>query len=140
MRTMDKLEMKITRIKTFKFSVPTGPGWRDPGTGELTSSTNKAWLFLKIETDTELAGWGEGPIEWLVPPVENFLIQEANDYWFKSFARYVDHDWTIEEGTIKVTDRPGLGIDVKEEDIKTLPYQPMAYRQYRHRDGSWKDW
>ena len=72
--------------------------------------------------------------------VENFLIQEANDTWYNSFSGYVDHDWTIKEGYINVTDRPGLGVDVKEADIEKLPYEPMAYRQYRHQDGSWKRW
>ena len=72
--------------------------------------------------------------------VENFLIQEANDTWYNSFSGYVDHDWTIKEGYINVTDRPGLGVDVKEADIEKLPYEPMAYRQYRHQDGSWKGW
>ena len=52
-----------------------------------------------------------------MPPVENFLIQEANDYWFKSFACYVDHDWTIEEGTSNVTGRPGLGIELNTEAL-----------------------
>lgn len=72
--------------------------------------------------------------------VENFLIQEANNTWYNSFPRFVDHDWTIKDGSINVTDRPGLGVDVKEADLEKLPYEPMAYRQYRHQDGSWKGW
>jgi len=72
--------------------------------------------------------------------VENFLIQETQDSWFKIFNRYVDHDWKIKDGYVNVTDRPGLGVDVKESDVEKLPYEPMAYRQYRHQDGSWKGW
>ncbi|MCC7261996.1 MAG: D-galactonate dehydratase, partial [Candidatus Latescibacteria bacterium] len=36
-------------------------------------STAKPWLFLKIETDQGLCGWGEGTGEWLVPSVEATL-------------------------------------------------------------------
>ena len=70
----------------------------------------------------------------------NFLIQEMNQGWFARFADYVKHDWKIEEGYINVSDAPGLGVEVKEIDIAELPYEPLAYRQYRHEDGSWKGW
>ena len=62
--------MKITGMKTYKFSVATGQQERDPGTGEAIASTEKGWLLLKLETDAGLAGWGEGTAEWLVEPVE----------------------------------------------------------------------
>jgi galactonate dehydratase len=65
--------MRITELKTYKFSVPTGQGVRDPETGELLCSAAKPWLFLKLETDAGISGWGEGSGEWLVPPVEATL-------------------------------------------------------------------
>lgn len=65
--------MKISGIKTYKFSVPTGQKIRDRHTGELISSTSKPWLFLKVETNTDIVGWGEGSGEWLVPSVEATL-------------------------------------------------------------------
>ena len=65
--------MKITGLKTYKFSVPTGQEVRDPHTGELLCSTAKPWLFLKVETDGGITGWGEGSGEWLVPSVETTL-------------------------------------------------------------------
>ena len=61
--------MKICGIRTYKFSVPTGQEIRDSDTGELLCSTSKPWLFLKIDTDAGLSGWGEGTGEWLVPGV-----------------------------------------------------------------------
>lgn len=64
---------KITGIKTYKFNVDTGPIRRDPKTGLPISSAFKTWLFLKIETDTDLHGWGEASIEWLSPVVEEAL-------------------------------------------------------------------
>ena len=70
----------------------------------------------------------------------NFLIQEVGDVWFRRFGDYVEHDWAIAGGHINVSDAPGLGVTVKKGDIEKLPYEPMAYRQYRHGDGSWKGW
>jgi len=72
--------------------------------------------------------------------ISNFLIQEVPSTWFDQFHRYVDHDWVIKEGYINVSNRPGLGVEVKEADVARLPYEPMVYRQYRHEDGSWKGW
>ena len=68
--------MKITACKTYKFSVPLTAQSIDPGTGNRLSSTSKTWLFLKLETDAGIDGWGEGTGEWLVPSVEATL--EAN--------------------------------------------------------------
>ncbi|MEE3258034.1 MAG: mandelate racemase/muconate lactonizing enzyme family protein [Candidatus Latescibacterota bacterium] len=70
----------------------------------------------------------------------NFLIQETNHFWLSIYDRYVEHDWQVKDGHIALSDRPGLGVEVKEADIAELPYEPMAYRQYRHADGSWKGW
>lgn len=68
----------------------------------------------------------------------NFLIQET-----VGLGRYnlvVEHDWVVRDGYVNVPDQPGLGIEVKEQDIAQIPYEPLAYRQYRHGDGSWKGW
>ena len=71
--TEDENPMKIANIQTYKFSVPTGQEIRDPHSGELLCSASKPWLFLKIETDAGISGWGEGTGEWLVPSVEATL-------------------------------------------------------------------
>ena len=66
--------MKITGIRTYKFTACDPQALADPQTGQLPQRTgHKDWLFLKIETDTELAGWGEGSGEWLTCPVEALL-------------------------------------------------------------------
>ena len=73
--------------------------------------------------------------------ISNFLIQEVSGAWFRRFSDYIDHDFRLKDGFVELPDRPGLGIDVKEEDIAKLPYDKrMSYRQYRHADGSWKGW
>ena len=66
--------MKITGIKTYKFTAAKDSDIRDPRSGRLLAATPaKDWLFLKIETNTELVGWGEGSGEWLTAPVEALL-------------------------------------------------------------------
>jgi len=70
----------------------------------------------------------------------NFLIQEINHTWLQGYSRYAEHDWVVKDGYINVSEAPGLGVEVKEADLAELPYVPMAYRQYRHEDGSWKGW
>src|SRR5579859_7316762 len=66
--------MKISGVKTFLFNVSTGqvPAL-DASNGELLSSDFKTWLFLKLETDAGLVGWGEGSGEWLSPLVATTL-------------------------------------------------------------------
>ncbi len=70
----------------------------------------------------------------------NFLIQEMNHSWLALFDRYAEHSWVVREGHIAVDETPGLGIQIKEQDLARLPYEPLPYRQYRHMDGSWKGW
>lgn len=73
--------------------------------------------------------------------LRNFLIQEVSGRWFRRFDEFIDHDFRLKDGFVNLPDRPGLGIDVKEQDIAKLPYDKrMRYRQYRHADGSWKGW
>ena len=67
--------MKITRIKTYMFNVPTGPVRLDPRTRQPISSAFKTWLFLKLETNAGLSGWGEGSGEWISPIVQTAIRQ-----------------------------------------------------------------
>jgi galactonate dehydratase len=73
--------------------------------------------------------------------IENLLIQEMSRAWFDRFDEWVDHDWVLRDGFVELNDRPGLGVDVREDALDGLRYdRPMAFRQYRHADGSWKGW
>ena len=72
--------------------------------------------------------------------INNLLIQETSSHYLSIFHHYVDHDLRVENSHIQLSDRPGLGIEVKEADVAKAPYEEMAYRQYRHTDGSWKGW
>ncbi|MAE18149.1 hypothetical protein CMK12_04290 [Candidatus Poribacteria bacterium] len=70
--------------------------------------------------------------------MNNFLIQETHG--LDNFCRCVEHDWIVQHGYVNVPQQPGLGIEVKEQNIAGFPYEPLPYRQYRHADGSWKGW
>jgi galactonate dehydratase len=72
--------------------------------------------------------------------IPNFLILEMVPSYFERFDQYAEHDWQITDGYLNVSDQPGLGLEVKEADIARIPLEPMAFRQYRHADGSWKGW
>ena len=65
--------MKITQVKTYMFNVATGEARFDPKNQQPVSSTFKTWLFLKLETNAGVAGWGEGSGEWLSPIVRTTL-------------------------------------------------------------------
>ena len=68
--------MKITAIKTYLFNVPTGQTRLDPKTQLPISSPFKTWLFLKLQTNAGLDGWGEGSGEWISP-----IVRTALDQW-----------------------------------------------------------
>ena len=53
--------MKITGLRTYvsNFPAPTTPKQSD------VHGAAKTWLFVKIETDAGISGWGEGSGEWL---------------------------------------------------------------------------
>jgi galactonate dehydratase len=65
--------LKITAIKTYMFNVSTGPVRLDPQTKQPISSGFKTWLFLKLETNDGLSGWGEGSGEWISPIVRTTI-------------------------------------------------------------------
>ena len=86
---------------------------------------------------------GGGPIYYAASlqvdaAIPNFLIQET--VGLERYEQFVEHDWVVRDGHVALTAAPGLGLEVKERDIAKMPYERIAYRQYRHGDGSWKGW
>ena len=59
--------MKITGLRTY---ISNSPPQTKPKNGETRASAFKTWMFVKIETDAGISGWGEGSGEWLSPIVE----------------------------------------------------------------------
>ena len=66
----------------------------------------------------------------LASTVPNFLIHEImlTDGAFRKKA--TDEKVVFEDGYIKIPDKPGFGIEVDEDFIKTLPYKPRNLRHY----------
>jgi galactonate dehydratase len=76
--------------------------------------------------------------------IPNLLIQETPGFYGGSFDQYaVDGlEFDPETGSIEVPDRPGLGIDLDEDELTAAENQ--GHDQYiprrRHDDGSVADW
>lgn len=66
----------------------------------------------------------------LASTVPNFLIHEImlTDGAFRK--KTTDEKVVFEDGYIKIPDKPGFGIEVDEDFIKTLPYKPRNLRHY----------
>jgi len=66
----------------------------------------------------------------LAATVPNFLIHEImlTDGAFRS--KVTNEKVVFEDGYILIPDRPGLGIEINEEEIKNYPYKPRNLRHY----------
>ncbi len=73
--------MKITNVQTFRTSTPV----------HKTAGTN--WLFVRIDTDEGISGWGEGSLQY-----KDFALEaEINDfgrYLMGKDPRHIEHHWT----------------------------------------------
>ncbi|MCF6112143.1 galactonate dehydratase [Mesorhizobium muleiense] len=52
------------------------------------------WLFLKIETDEGISGWGEPVIEGRARTVE-MAVKELSDYLIGKDPRFIEDHWTV---------------------------------------------
>lgn len=73
--------MKITSIKTFRTSTPV----------HKTAGTN--WLFVKIETDSGITGWGEGSLQYKDAALEA-EINDFGNYLIGKDPRRTEDIWT----------------------------------------------
>ena len=66
----------------------------------------------------------------LAAATPNFLIHEImiNDGSFRK--RMTNEEVVFDDGYIKIGDKPGLGIEVNEDEIKKRPYRPINLRHY----------
>ncbi|MCC7123082.1 MAG: hypothetical protein IT493_16130 [Gammaproteobacteria bacterium] len=63
--------MRITRIETFKFWVD----WCN-------------WLFVRVDTDEGVSGWGEGSLHGALESVETAIREMAfPPLWMRAFGR-----------------------------------------------------
>jgi len=70
----------------------------------------------------------------------NWLIQEAITGDVPWRQDVVDDPYYTTDGFIEPPTRPGLGIDVNEEEAAKYPYKPEAEQRYFHPDGAVADW
>lgn len=83
--------MKITDLKTF---------FVDPG-------TNKNWLFVKVETDEGISGWGEAytlwdrelSIEAYMNQIKRYLLGRS-PFNIKHFTQVMFDDYAARRGTM----------------------------------------
>jgi galactonate dehydratase len=70
----------------------------------------------------------------------NWIIQEAitNDVPWRD--EVVINPVEVVDGCVKLSDRPGLGIDVDEQAAAKYPVKPEAEQRYFHPDGAVADW
>ena len=64
--------------------------------------------------------------------IPNFLITEYFIYFEKTGQAVSVNPFKVEDGYIKLPTSPGLGLELKEEELLKLPYQQSSPRSLRH--------
>lgn len=68
--------------------------------------------------------------------IPNFLVQEYN--YSSQKPENFDYDMTFEDGYIKLSDRPGLGVVMNEELARA--FEHYEHPHWRRADGTVQDW
>lgn len=70
----------------------------------------------------------------------NWIIQEAitSDVPWRNDV--VINPVEVVDGYVAIPDRPGLGIDIDEQEAAKHPFKPEAMQRYFHPDGAVADW
>lgn len=63
--------------------------------------------------------------------VPNFVILEMMMTDVPYRAEICDEELVVREGRMVIPDRPGIGIDLDENELRKHPYQPVGLRHYR---------
>ena len=70
----------------------------------------------------------------------NFLLQEYRMDRVPGEEAMVEEPLVLENGYAPVPTKPGLGIELKEEEMLKHPYQPVDLPPLFHEDGAVADW
>jgi len=65
--------------------------------------------------------------------IPNFVVMESPS---PVLADIVDPPWVVEGGYLTVPDRPGLGVELREEALQRHPYRPHQINPARRADAS----
>ena len=89
------------------------------------------WVFVKLTTDTGIAGYGEAYIEaaaniQLDTCSPNFLIQESIRDWSGFHTEILKTPIQWEEGYIIPPTQPGIGVELDEQVAEQHPYDDSA--------------
>ncbi len=67
--------------------------------------------------------------------IPNYVLQESNTI-DHTFIEIVDEPIKVERGYMTVPDRPGVGVEIKEDALAKYPYKPKGIIGVFHEDGS----
>ena len=68
--------------------------------------------------------------------IPNYVLQESNRVDDHPLNEILDQPLTLEQGYVIVPDRPGIGVDIREEKLVKFPYEPRTMVGSFHADGS----
>ncbi len=68
--------------------------------------------------------------------IPNYVLQEGANTNTHPLNEIVDQPLTLENGHIIVPDRPGIGIEIREDRLSSFPYRPSPITGSFHADGS----
>jgi len=108
------------------------------------------WLFLKIETDEGITGWGEPIVEGRADTVKAAVDELMQTLLGKDPMQIEDHWNTIsdvsvfnyQDGYVQIPAEPGLGITINEPLVREKAKQGHNWKNpvWRHGDGSVAEW
>ena len=68
--------------------------------------------------------------------IPNYVLQEGAHTNVHPLNEIVDRPLTLEGGYILVPDRPGIGLEIREEKLAAFPYRAPRITGFYHADGS----
>ena len=98
--------MKITTVKTYV----------------VHEKQRKNFIFIKLETDEGIAGWGEAHTSLDMDTAVAAHIEQG---------RQVAQPLEIKDGYIALPEAPGLGVEIDEAALARYPYQQFGKRAFR---------
>ncbi|HLI51787.1 MAG TPA: enolase C-terminal domain-like protein, partial [Thermomicrobiaceae bacterium] len=112
--------------------------------GGLTELRKIAVLAEPFQVKTAFQGPNDlGPLAFAATvhldlAIPNFGIQELAEYP-PEVEELFSGIPTFKDGYLTVSDKPGLGVEINETELRKYPYQPSFFTTIRREDGSLQD-
>ena len=68
--------------------------------------------------------------------IPNYVLQESNHVEDHPLNEIVEQPLCLEQGYVLVPDRPGIGIEIREDKLSRFPYEPTTIAEHVRADGS----